>query len=127
MLVFSVCALMNHSYTELDMFILSQGSEDPLKNFPLPFWLPQLERFVAGGGCPLPEGTAVSCPAPGAGMSADAWKPGGDPGCCESSSARGEGRNCNETCAQAECAAAGAPAGESWYWNPENYSEHPCA
>jgi hypothetical protein len=29
-----ICALMNHSFTELDMFILSQGSADPAKNFP---------------------------------------------------------------------------------------------
>ena len=122
-----ICALMNHSFMELDLFILSQGSEDPLKNFPYEFWIPQLEKFVAGGGCPLPAGTTVSCPAPGAGMPTDSWKPGGDPGCCESSESRGKGHECNVTCAQAECAAAGALAKESWFWKAENYSQHPCA
>ena len=116
---------MNHSFTEIDLFILSQGSTDPLKNFPYDFWLPQLEKFVTGDGCPLPAGTTVSCPAAGAGMPADSWKPGGDPGCCEATDNRGNGLSCNVSCAQAECAAAGAKNGESWYWKPENYSEHP--
>jgi len=120
-----ICALMNHSFTEIDLFILSQGSTDPLKNFPYDFWLPQLEKFVTGDGCPLPAGTTVSCPAAGAGMPADSWKPGGDPGCCEATDNRGNGLSCNVSCAQAECAAAGAKNGESWYWKPENYSEHP--
>ena len=62
-----ICALMNHSFTEIDLFILSQGSTDPLKNFPYDFWLPQLEKFVTGDGCPLPAGTTVSCPAARAG------------------------------------------------------------
>ena len=119
-----ICALMNHSFTEIDLFILSQGSTDPLKNFPYDFWLPQLEKFVTGDGCPLPAGTTVSCPAAGAGMPADSWKPGGDPGCCEATDNRGNGLSCNVSCAQAECAAAGAKNGESWYWRPENYSEH---
>ena len=64
-----ICALMNHSFQELDMFVLRQGSTDPTKNFPYDFWVKQLERFMAGGGCPLPAGTTLSCPT-------DAWKPG---------------------------------------------------
>ena len=33
---------------------------------------------MKGGGCPLPKGATVSCPAAGAGFPKDAWKPGGD-------------------------------------------------
>ena len=59
--------------------IACRGNTDPLKNFPYDYWIPQLEKFMAGGGCPLPEGVTVSCPAAGAGFPKDAWKPGGDP------------------------------------------------
>jgi hypothetical protein len=41
-----VCALMNASVTEIDMFRLA-----PEQNWPESFWIPQLEKFVAGGGC----------------------------------------------------------------------------
>jgi hypothetical protein len=120
-----ICALMNHSVQELDLFILNQGEADPTRNFPYAFWIPQLEKFMAGGGCPLPAGTIVSCPAAGAGMPPNSWKPGGDPGCCQASYNRGAGLSCNSSCAEAECLAAGKLPGESWSWRPENYSSHP--
>jgi len=43
-----VCAFMNHSVVEIDMFLLA-----PAQVFPEPFWIAQLERFVTGGGCPM--------------------------------------------------------------------------
>eukprot|EP01043_Picozoa_sp_COSAG02_P110619 COSAG02_NODE_46751_length_346_cov_1.032389_1_plen_92_part_01 len=86
---------------EQDIFILSQGNVDPEKNFPYDFWIKPLEKFVTGKGCPLPPGTTVSCPAASKGMPEDSWKPGGDPGCCQASSNRGNGLSCNVTCAQA--------------------------
>lgn len=122
-----ICALMNHSFTELDMFILSQSSSDPYKNYPYDFWIPELERFMAGGGCPLPKISSgprdPSCPAAGPGMPADAWQPGGDPGCCVSSEKRdGEPpKTCDVDCAKKECTTAGG----SWYWKPFNYTVHP--
>ena len=119
-----ICALMNHSFQELDMFVLRQDSDDADKNFPYDFWIKPLEKFMAGGGCPLPPGTTLSCPAAQAGMPVDAWMPGGDPGCCVSSEDRGHGHKCNVTCAMAECNAAGKKAGATWWWKPEDYSKH---
>lgn len=51
-----VCLLMNQSVQEIDMFILSQGKAPGSKpggypvTFPEPFWIPELEKFVGGGG-----------------------------------------------------------------------------
>jgi hypothetical protein len=51
-----VCLLMNQSVQEIDMFILSQGKTPSSKpggypvTFPEPFWIPELTKFVAGGG-----------------------------------------------------------------------------
>jgi outer membrane protein assembly factor BamB len=130
-----ICALMNHSFQELDLFILSQGNADPKKRFPYDFWVPELEKFVAGGGCPMPfldpdpMVPLGSCPVASAGMPINSWVPGGEvAGCCMSSSNRigKDGpHHCNETCARKECEDAGAKPGESWHWKAENYSEHP--
>lgn len=46
-----ICAFMNHSVVEVDMFLLAPA-HDPV--FPESFWIAQLERFVKGGGCPMP-------------------------------------------------------------------------
>ena len=102
-----VCMLMNESVNEIDMFILS-----PEKGFPLPFWIPQLERFVAGGGCDAQFPAKTVCPTP-------AWAPGGGAGCCESSERRGPNVTCSIACAKAECAKA------NMAWRPENFSSHP--
>eukprot|EP00038_Savillea_parva_P011118 m.195216 g.195216 ORF g.195216 m.195216 type:complete len:454 (-) comp19427_c0_seq1:180-1541(-) len=104
-----VCALMNASVTEIDMFDIS-----PDKGFPEPFWIPQLEKYMAGGGCPFTPPPPIVCPQP-----SSAWHPGGPDGCCESSANRGPGDNCNVTCAKDECAAA------KMHWLPENFSSHP--
>eukprot|EP01051_Picozoa_sp_SAG22_P015228 SAG22_NODE_1962_length_3242_cov_2.053452_2_plen_442_part_00 len=118
-----VCLLMNQSIPEIDMFILKPiGSPIP---FPEPFWIPALERYVAGGGCeakvpaPLP-----TCPNASVGAKNTTWEPGGDSGCCISSSRRPvktglPPTRCDISCAKAECAAAGM------IWKPENYSTHP--
>jgi hypothetical protein len=51
-----VCLLMNRSVQEIDMFILSQGKTPGSRpggypvTFPEPFWIPELKKFVAGGG-----------------------------------------------------------------------------
>ena len=42
---------MDHSFEELDLFLLSQGDPNPDKDFPSQHWLPELERYMAGGGC----------------------------------------------------------------------------
>jgi hypothetical protein len=78
---------------ELDIFILSQGHADALKNFPYNFWTPQLEKFVAGGGCPMPYldpdpmVPAGACPAASAGMPIYSWVPGGEMAGCECTNA----------------------------------------
>ena len=93
-----ICALMNHSFTELDMFILSQGSADPAKNFPYDYWIPQLEKFVGGGGCPLPYldpdpmVPVGRCPSASAGMPKYSWLPGGETAGCESTTKRAVGQ-----------------------------------
>ena len=105
-----ICSALNHSFVELDLFILSQGDPDPTKNFPAPHWIPELERFMAGGSCAETVPDTISCPKASAGHGgASEWLPGGDAGCCTSSEKRGtlgHPFSCNETCAQAECAAA---------------------
>ena len=72
--------------------------------------IPELERFMAGGSCAETVPDTISCPKASAGHGgASAWLPGGDAGCCTSSEKRGtlgHPFSCNETCAQAECAAA---------------------
>ena len=55
-----ICLLMNRSVQELDMFILSQGV--PGRSFPEPFWIPQLQKFTAGGGCEIVVPAAPVCP-----------------------------------------------------------------
>jgi len=41
-----ICKLMNDSVLEIDMFDLEPG-----QGYPRDFWIPQLEKFMAGGGC----------------------------------------------------------------------------
>ena len=108
--------------SEIDMFILKPSATPP---FPEPFWIPVLERYMAGGGCvakipaPLP-----TCPNASVGSRKSSWVPGGDAGCCTATSKRidanGHPAHCNVTCAMAECANA-----KGMVWRPENYSVHP--
>ena len=47
-----VCKLMNESVQEVAMFVLSQGVEGaPHQQFPEPFWIAPLERFMRGETC----------------------------------------------------------------------------
>ena len=123
-----ICALMNHSVQEIDMFRVS-----PLEGFPEPFWTPALEKYIAGGGCPMPiippppppapSGPSVGCPAMG-------WVPEQTPmpakgGCCTVLDA--DLKSCpkmtsHESCAKAECAAS---PNEVKVWKPEDYKHHP--
>ena len=57
-----ICMLMNHSFQEIDMFVLKQGQEDPQSNFPEPFWIEQLELFMGGGGATLSTLNALLAP-----------------------------------------------------------------
>jgi len=41
-----ICQLMNDGVLEIDMFDLEPG-----QGYPRNFWIPQLEKFMAGGGC----------------------------------------------------------------------------
>jgi hypothetical protein len=112
--------LMNQSVHEIDMFDLRQDPTQPTtKNFPEPFWIPVLEKFMAGGGCAATFPAKAVCPNATTGP-ANAWASADDAGCCVSSSDRGGGVHCNVTCAEAECAAA-----KGWKWKSENYSVHP--
>ena len=111
-----ICYLMNQSATELDVFQINQDGADA---WPESFWIPQLEKFLAGGGCDAEIPARTACPNATVGP-ADSWSVGGDaPGCCVSSSSR-VGAYCDQACAEAECAAAPGMA-----WKPENYSTHP--
>ena len=112
-----ICLLMNRSVQEIDMFILKQEAS-PGASFPEPFWIPQLERFVAGGGCDITLPPAAVCPHASVGPNSS-WVGGRDVGCCTSKSDRGVGAHCNASCAEAECAAA------HMIWRPENTKTHP--
>jgi hypothetical protein len=90
--------------------------------FPEPFWIPVLERYMAGGGCAAPIPAPLpSCPNATVGVP-KSWLPGGDAGCCTAKSKRvgadGHTSVCNVSCAMAECASA------KMVWRPENYSVH---
>jgi hypothetical protein len=114
-----VCQLMNRSITELDMFRLKPPQ------WPEAFWIPQLEKFVAGGGCePAPPPPSL-CPA-------DGWVGCGPPGCpsadcCDVSYAGVNMSRCakgvasHEECAKAQCLASTTKISK---WVPENYSQH---
>eukprot|EP00041_Stephanoeca_diplocostata_P012180 m.203377 g.203377 ORF g.203377 m.203377 type:complete len:378 (-) comp18846_c0_seq2:816-1949(-) len=59
-----ICALLNASVQEVDIFLLKQGSSDSKQNFPEQFWVAELQRFMAGGRCDLSPilPPKVSCP-----------------------------------------------------------------
>eukprot|EP00039_Didymoeca_costata_P014603 m.237650 g.237650 ORF g.237650 m.237650 type:complete len:435 (+) comp16057_c0_seq35:117-1421(+) len=113
-----ICVLMNQSVQEIDMFVLKQGNPVKEQNFPESFWIPNLERYMRGGGCIPDIPKPPVCPNAIVGP-ANSWVPGDDQGCCISFGHRGTNLTCNESCAQAECAKA------KMYWKPENYSSHP--
>merc|ERR1719277_1672230 len=107
---------MNHSFDEIDMFRLA-----PENNWPEPFWVPQLRRFMAGGGC-VPEPPAPSeCP-PEAG-----WKPGGvRDGCCMMNYGDVDLSRCDTAdqaaCAEEQCTRSDT---EAHVWVPLDYRYHP--
>jgi hypothetical protein len=122
-----VCALMNASVVELDMFLLEQSGKPhtPGKGWlfadaPEPFWIAQLERFMGGGGCVPTLAPTLVCPTASVGP-ASSWRAADDPTCCESDGRRPfpTGVPCNVSCAKAECAAAGMK------WKEENLDIHP--
>ena len=53
---------MNKSVAEIDVFLLQQGDPRPEHNFPYPFWVTELEKFVGGGGCEAKVPPVVHCP-----------------------------------------------------------------
>ena len=114
-----ICMLMNHSVNEVAMFVLRQGSQNPLLNFPEPFWITNLEKFITGKSCNAVVPKRTKCPAASVGPT-DSWTPGGDPHCCISSSRRGPNAYCNLDCAEKECS-----SDPGMVWKPENYSIHP--
>lgn len=106
-----ICALMNHSVTEIDVFDLQPPSA------PEPFWLAQLRKYKKGGGCAMRHPQQIVCPH---GRIPGAWRPGGEgPDCCESNARRSPSIDCNVSCAKAECEASHGR------WVPKNYSFHP--
>jgi hypothetical protein len=115
-----ICLLMNRSVQEIDMFILEQAHHDspPGAAFPELFWIPELEKFMAGGGCDAVMPPPMVCPAASIGPNTS-WVAGSDAGCCTSRSMRGTRGICNVSCAVAECAAA------KMVWKPENFHRHP--
>jgi hypothetical protein len=106
-----ICALMNHSVNEVDIFDLQPPTA------PEHFWLAQLRKYKQGGGCDMKRPQKIACPN---GRVPGAWRPGGEgANCCESNARRSPTIECNITCAQAECAAS------QGRWVPKNYSHHP--
>jgi hypothetical protein len=106
-----ICALMNHSVSEIDIFDLQPPTA------PEEFWPAQLRKFKKGGGCAMKLPKKIVCPQ---GRVRGAWRPGGEGAdCCESNARRSPTIECNITCAQAECAASHGR------WAPKNYSRHP--
>ena len=81
--------------------------------FPEPFWIKPLEHFMSGASCQAKVPTPPKCPGGSVGPPlppGKAWHQGGDSNdwnCCTSGANRGAGHNCNESCAHAECTAAG--------------------
>ena len=70
-----ICALMNHSVSEIDIFDLQPPAA------PEDFWLAQLRKYKQGGGCDMRRPRQVVCPR---GRVSGAWRPGGEgPDCCE--------------------------------------------
>ena len=114
-----VCALMNASVPEIDMFRLA-----PELNWPEPFWVAQLERYMKGGGCELPPVPASQCPAEAG------WATSGDGSCCSIHFADVDrnaggcvgGKQSAEACAKAQCENSKTPINT---WKPLNYSSHP--
>ena len=110
--------------------------------WPEPFWIPQLERFVAGGGCdvpppPPPSGPAVGCPAPGwirehavgsgSGSGSGAVGSPEAEGCCTLLSADLNRTGCGsplspERCAHQQC--DDSPT-KVKVWKPKDYNHHP--
>jgi hypothetical protein len=89
-----ICALMNASVTELDMFLLDQSGRPRhpgvgwlYANAPEPFWVAQLEKFMSGGGCVPSLSPIITCPAASVGPK-DSWRPAADATCCESDGKR---------------------------------------
>jgi hypothetical protein len=89
-----ICAVMNASVTELDMFLLDQSGKKRhpgvgwlYADAPEPFWIKQLEKFMAGGGCEPKLSPSVQCPAASVGPK-DSWRPASDATCCESDGKR---------------------------------------
>ena len=108
-----VCALMNASVPEIDMFRVA-----PEENWPEEFWVAQLERYMAGGGCDMPPLPKSHCPA-------DGWVDGGS--CCTLTYGGENKTNCEpkqtaEECAKWQCEESTTSINK---WKPLNYSHNP--
>lgn len=97
-----ICSIMNESLVEVDMFRVL-----PSANWPEDFWIPQLEKFMAGGSCEpvLPEN---ECPQGFPSPNAD--------GCCEAHWAA----DCALDCAKQRCEEY-----KQWEWQDLDYTSRP--
>merc|ERR1712217_461783 len=96
-----VCSIMNNSFAEIDMFRIL-----PELGWPEEFWIPELEKFMAGGGC-VPTPPPNTCPQGFQGPDAK--------GCCEAY----YGSDCPEECAKQRC-----ENNKSWHWQQLDFHHH---
>ena len=83
-----VCALMNQSVVEIAMFALDAGrpaspGRPAIPAQPAHYWIPALEKYMAGGSCATTLPDSAKCPAATVGLPT-AWRPSEVKGCCES-------------------------------------------
>jgi len=107
-----ICNLMNDSVVEIDMFDLFEGGN----TYPKEFWLPQLEKFVAGGGCEVVPPVS-QCPESFLGPNDDVLE-----GCCTALKpldCEGSLEECSKVPKQ-QCEAY-----KSWQWQDVDWTENP--
>merc|ERR1711934_487021 len=97
-----MCSIMNESFTEIDMFRLL-----PASGWPEDFWIPQLEKFMAGGGC-VPTPPADECP--------ESFTGPDEHSCCVA----GWAADCDMDCAKSRCQAY-----KDWEWQDLDFSHNP--
>ena len=115
-----VCELMNRSVVEIDMFRLNPPQ------WPQPWWVPELSKFMDGGGCEPAPPHKTDCPATGW-VVCDPADCSGASGCCTLLEAAINTTGCshpdNKTaCAEQQCKESSTKVNS---WVPRDYSHHP--
>ena len=120
-----ICILLNQSVRELDLFRLKFDPQSGDVVWPYPFWIPQLERFMKGGGCVPPPLPPSECPGQGGWVRSSVAVPGHSGVVCCSLSSKAENRTAcdvkssHEACAEKQCTSTGR------VWVKRDYSHFP--